>query len=60
MNPEPGTMIHIYDMSGRNVFSKTIGDFENSIDVSDLETGNYLIIISRDGSIKYKSSLIKK
>lgn len=49
--------VQIYNMEGRLVLESTIGKEENKINVSNLETGDYLITIK---GLNFSSKFIKK
>jgi len=53
-------VMHLYDINGRQVRSNQIVEKEQQINISDLESGTYFLLIESNGKIESYSRLIKQ
>jgi len=54
----PNMTVHIYDLSGRPMISYRISNTESRYDISDLNSGFYLVNINSGQSIKHVSKFV--
>ncbi|PLX22007.1 MAG: hypothetical protein C0597_02880, partial [Marinilabiliales bacterium] len=52
--------IQVYSLSGAQVYSKTITNFENRIDLSDLNNGIYILRLENEGEIYSQKLQLRK
>ncbi len=60
--PQVGTYeVYLYNLQGKQIFSRQVNDLQNSFDISRLTaTGYMLIIIDRKNKLKKSFKIIKK
>ncbi len=53
-------VVDVYSLTGAKIYSRTLEDSENTIDLSNLETGLYIIKLEKDEVIYHQKIQIKK